>query len=60
MRIYPFSMSLGSVWKMFVDQLFRVDVSFLARTTGLVESLASTTVICSIDREGSLSLVSSA
>ncbi|KAJ3415516.1 hypothetical protein HDV05_004718 [Chytridiales sp. JEL 0842] len=46
----------GSVWKMFVDQLIRVDVSFLARTTGLVESLASTTVICSIDREGSISL----
>ncbi|KAJ3332362.1 hypothetical protein HDU76_000463 [Blyttiomyces sp. JEL0837] len=46
----------ASVWKYFLDQLIRVDVSFLARTTGLVESLASTTVICFIDREGSLSM----
>ncbi|KAI9353342.1 hypothetical protein DFJ73DRAFT_325651 [Zopfochytrium polystomum] len=46
----------GPVWKIFIDQLVKVDVDFLARTTGLVESLASTTVICFIDREGSLSM----
>ncbi|KAI8848357.1 hypothetical protein BC829DRAFT_217530 [Chytridium lagenaria] len=46
----------GMVWRMFIDQLVKVDVSFLARTTGLVESLASTTVICALDREGSLSM----
>ncbi|KAI8588602.1 hypothetical protein BDZ88DRAFT_476427 [Geranomyces variabilis] len=44
------------VWKRFLDQFVQVDVSFLARTTGLVASLASTTVICAIDREGTISL----
>ncbi|KAI8915014.1 hypothetical protein DFJ77DRAFT_43795 [Powellomyces hirtus] len=46
----------GLVWKRFLDQFVHVDVSFLARTTGLVASLASTTVICAIDREGTISL----
>ncbi|KAJ3296230.1 hypothetical protein HK104_001843 [Borealophlyctis nickersoniae] len=45
----------GAVWKRFVDQLVKVDITFLARTTGLVDSLANTTVICAIDREGTIS-----
>ncbi|KAJ3224161.1 hypothetical protein HK099_000152 [Clydaea vesicula] len=47
----------GPIAKKFWDQLIRFDVDFLARTTGLIESLADTTVICSIDREGTLSKV---
>ncbi|KAJ3021631.1 hypothetical protein HKX48_008112 [Thoreauomyces humboldtii] len=61
--VYLFSMLLhsqmaspGLVWKRFLDQFVHIDVSFLARTTGLVASLASTTVICAIDREGTISL----
>ncbi|TPX71870.1 hypothetical protein SpCBS45565_g00930 [Spizellomyces sp. 'palustris'] len=46
----------GLVWKRFLDQFTNVDVTFLARTTGLVASLANTTVICAIDREGTISL----
>ncbi|TPX40139.1 hypothetical protein SeMB42_g06136 [Synchytrium endobioticum] len=42
------------VWKKFIDQMTDIDVSSLARTTGLVESLASTTVICALDREGTI------
>lgn len=45
------------IWEKFLDQLIRFDVDFLARTTGLIESLADTTVICSIDREGTVSKV---
>ncbi|KAI9207507.1 uncharacterized protein BJ171DRAFT_276649 [Polychytrium aggregatum] len=45
----------GQIWRRFVDQLVRVDISFLARTTGLVETLANITVICTIDREGTIS-----
>jgi hypothetical protein len=45
----------GPVFKKFWDQLIRFDVEFLARTSGLIESLADTTVICSIDREGTIS-----
>jgi hypothetical protein len=45
----------GPIWEKFLDQLIRFDVDFLARTTGLIESLADTTVICSIDREGTVS-----
>lgn len=40
----------------FWDQLIRFDVEFLARTTGLIESLANTTVICTVDREGTISM----
>lgn len=42
------------VWKRFIDQIFTGDVSFVI---GLVETLANTTVICAIDREGTISLV---
>ncbi|KAJ3041841.1 hypothetical protein HDV00_008545 [Rhizophlyctis rosea] len=43
-----------AVWNRFLDQLIKVDIKFLARTTGLVDSLANTTVICAIDREGTI------
>ncbi|KAJ3045042.1 hypothetical protein HK097_001311 [Rhizophlyctis rosea] len=43
-----------AVWSRFLDQLIKVDIKFLARTTGLVDSLANTTVICAIDREGTV------
>ncbi|KAI9090541.1 hypothetical protein DFS34DRAFT_653986 [Phlyctochytrium arcticum] len=46
----------GLVWKRFLSQFASDDVTFLARTTGLVASLANTTVICTIDREGTISL----
>ncbi|TPX34153.1 hypothetical protein SmJEL517_g03135 [Synchytrium microbalum] len=42
------------VWKKFLAQMTDIDVGSLARTTGLVESLASTTVICALDREGTI------
>ncbi|KAI8809969.1 hypothetical protein BJ742DRAFT_803098 [Cladochytrium replicatum] len=45
-----------SVWTKFINQLGKMDIEFLARTTGLVESLANTTVICSIDRDGTISM----
>ncbi|KAJ3189439.1 hypothetical protein HDU85_003069 [Gaertneriomyces sp. JEL0708] len=44
------------VWKRFRQQFLNLDVTFLARTTGLISSLASTTVICAVDREGTISL----
>eukprot|EP00842_Homolaphlyctis_polyrhiza_P000785 jgi/Hompol1/1707/HPOL_005693-RA len=44
-----------AIWSKFLDQIIRADISFLARTTGLIESLANTTVICSIDRQGTIS-----
>lgn len=47
----------SSIAEKFWDQLIRFDVDFLARTTGLIESLANTTVICAVDREGTISMV---
>ncbi|EGF79461.1 hypothetical protein BATDEDRAFT_25815 [Batrachochytrium dendrobatidis JAM81] len=49
------TVSWAAIWSKFLDQIIRIDISFLARTTGLIESLANTTVICSIDREGTIS-----
>ena len=43
-------------WKRFIDQIVTGDVSFVM---GLAETLANTTVICAIDREGTISLVCS-
>lgn len=34
--------------------MIRIDSNFLARTGGLVESLGNTTVLCAIDREGTI------
>jgi hypothetical protein len=48
------TISKTHVWKRFRDQIFTGDVSFVI---GLVETLANTTVICSVDREGTISLV---
>ena len=47
--------NLDPILVKFWDQLIRFDVDFLARSSGLIESLADTTVICSIDREGTIS-----
>ncbi|KAL2913414.1 hypothetical protein HK105_207026 [Polyrhizophydium stewartii] len=49
------AVSWAAIWRKFLDQIIRIDISFLARTTGLIESLANTTVICAIDREGTIS-----
>ena len=49
------SITWKAIWRKFVDQIIgNYHHAFLARTTGLVESLANTTVICSIDREGTI------
>ncbi|GBB83760.1 hypothetical protein RclHR1_10430003 [Rhizophagus clarus] len=45
----------GALWSKFRYLLTKFDGSSLARSTNLFESLGSTTVICSIDREGTIS-----
>ncbi|PKK76448.1 calcium ATPase [Rhizophagus irregularis] len=45
----------GALWNKFRYLLTKLDGSSLARSTNLFESLGSTTVICSIDREGTIS-----
>ena len=49
---------IAAVWNKFRYLLTQWDLSALPRTNNLFESLGSTTVICSLDREGTISSVS--
>ncbi|OZJ02713.1 hypothetical protein BZG36_03847 [Bifiguratus adelaidae] len=44
-----------ALWKRFCSLLTKWDKSSLTRSTNLLESLGSTTVICCLDREGTIS-----
>ncbi|ORX90788.1 calcium ATPase [Basidiobolus meristosporus CBS 931.73] len=47
-------LSRAAVWNRFWSLLTKWDRTSLARSTNLLESLGSTTVICSIDKEGTI------
>ncbi|KAI8904807.1 hypothetical protein EDD86DRAFT_194553 [Gorgonomyces haynaldii] len=48
------TLTWNAIIKRFLDQMIKIDANFLARTGGLVESLGNTTVLCAIDREGTI------
>lgn len=48
------TVSWNAIWRRFKQQMVHIDHGFLARTGGLVESLGNTTVLCAIDREGTI------
>jgi hypothetical protein len=49
------SLSWASIFQKFLDQVVRVNGTQAARMRGLIESLSNTTVLCSVDREGTIS-----
>ena len=50
-----FVLSWLQIARSFLDQVIKLDGTHLVRMTGLIESLANTTVLCAIDREGTIS-----
>lgn len=49
---------LDAVWDRFLSLLTKWDRLSLTRSTNLLESLGNTTVICCLDREGTIANVS--
>lgn len=52
------SFSIGALLKKFVSLMWHEKQWMLTHSTNLLESLSSTTVICSVDRLGSIACVS--
>ncbi|KAJ3335814.1 hypothetical protein HDU91_002016, partial [Kappamyces sp. JEL0680] len=47
-------LSWSAIFRKSLDQVIKLDGTHLIRMTGLIESLSNTTVLCSVDREGTV------